>query len=100
MHTVGPGLWGCAAALALITGVLLVGVVDQIWWFRRSPGLGRSLGCACLLVATGFAVWAATRYSDVQVAAAGFGPGWTCPQLPGAGAVVCFRDGSAEPPRN
>lgn len=100
MHTVGPGLWGCAAALALITGAILLGVVDQIRWFRRPPGWARSLACVCLLIATGCAVWAATRYSDVQVAAAGFGPGWNCPPLPGGGAVVCFRDRPAVPPNN
>jgi hypothetical protein len=42
-------------------------------------------------------VWAATRYSDVEVAAAGFGPDWTCLNLGTASAVVCFRDGSTAP---
>ncbi|MGO1079323.1 hypothetical protein [Inquilinus sp. CA228] len=92
MHTIGPGLWGIAATLAIVAGYLSFRAIDQIWWFRRLPSRGLSLGCMCLLIATGFAVWAATRYTDVEVAAAGFGPGWTCPNLGKASAMVCFRD--------
>ena len=97
MHTIGPGLWGTTAALGLISGVLLWGVIDRIRWLRQPPSLALSLGCACLVVATGAALWAATRYSDVEVAAAGFGPGWECLPLP-ARATVCFHDGPAASP--
>jgi len=95
VHTIGPGLWGIAATLAIVAGYFAFRVIDQIWWFRRAPAWGLSIGCVCLLMATCFAGWAATRYTDVEVAAAGFGPGWTCPNLVSPSAMVCFRDDPA-----
>ena len=92
MQTIGP--WATVAAFVLAIGFAWLCIAPRPPWFGRVPHWDPFLRGACLLIAIGIGGWAMPwpHRADLRPQAAGFGPDWHCPRLPGQGAVVCFRD--------
>jgi hypothetical protein len=98
MGLVGFGLWAVLILLLMLDAAVIVAVAQHIEAFGLPLPWRLSASAAALLAITVAGVLAggpelATSPGSQPIPPAlGFGPGWYCPNLGKASAMVCFAD--------